>query len=205
MFKRAISAVLIPTLLLLAAPALAGAIAAGKPPPVKFVTGGIRELAHGKLPGGQTFTIIGERYRFEGRFYFSLAFSINRPGTPPGVGGVPGPPPGGNGGGSFNPSESPGVLVWNYFVACAPPYALAYGLLRAPSDSVRAREGHRTTVLRHVSIPAVLHAGGVLVYASLAGPPSELIVRRPDGKRVLDDNLPTLPTNCQPPGLVAFG
>jgi hypothetical protein len=126
---------------------------------------------------------IGERYRFEGRLYFSLADSINTPGTPPG------------GGGSFNPSQSPAVLAWSDDVSCAPHrYALVYGLLRAPSDSVRARQDHRTTVLRHASIPAVLHAGGVLVYASLASPPSELIVRRPDGKRVLDDKLSNPPT-----------
>jgi hypothetical protein len=171
------------------APAIAGAIAAVAPAPVKFVAGGTQELAHRKLPGGQTFTIIGERYRFEGRVYFSLASSVNRPGTPPG----------GGGSSSFSPSEQPGVFVSSVQVACNPPYALVFGLLRAPSDSVRAREGHRTTVLRQASIPAVLHARGVLVYASLAGPPSELIVRRPDGNRVLDDKLRTPPANCQPP------
>jgi hypothetical protein len=164
-------------------------ISAASGAPVKFVAGGNRELAHGKLPGGQSFTIIGERYRFEGRLYLSLAISVNRPGTPPG----------GGGGGSFNPSESPGVLAWTGMYACAPPYAVVYGLLRAPSDSVRVRKGHRTTVLRHAAIPAPLHAGGVLVYASLAGPPDELIVRGPDGRRVLDNKLSTSPTNCQPP------
>jgi hypothetical protein len=59
MFKRGISALLVPASLLLAAPALAGEIAAGKSAngPVKFVAAGIRELAHGKLPGERTFTI----------------------------------------------------------------------------------------------------------------------------------------------------
>jgi hypothetical protein len=155
--------------------------------PLRFLT--VRQLASGRLPGRRTFTIVGERYRFQCRLYFSLADSEN----------VPGEPPGSGGGGSFNPLESPGVLAWSYGGLCGPhPSVLAYGLLRAPSDSVRVRVGHRTIVLRHASIPAVLHAGGVLVYASWAGWPSELIVRRPDGKRVLDEKLRTGLGNCPP-------
>jgi hypothetical protein len=156
--------------------------------PMRFLA--VRQLANGRLPGRRTFTIVGERYRFQCRLYFSLADSIN----------VPGEPPGSGGGGGSNPSESPGVLAWSYGGPCGPhPSVLVYGLLRAPSDSVRVREGHRTIVLRHAPIPAVLHAGGVLVYASMAGWPSELIVRRPDGKRVLDEKLRTGMGNCPPP------
>jgi hypothetical protein len=142
----------------------------------------VRELAHGTLPRRQTFTIIGERYRFQGRVYFSLAVSINRPGAPPG----------GGGGASFNPSQSRGVLVFTFMAVCGHhPYAVVFGLLRAGSDEVVARRGPSTTMLPHVLIPGALHARGVLVYAPLAGPPSELIVRQPDGKRVLDQRLPS--------------
>jgi hypothetical protein len=71
------------------------------------------------------------------------------------------------------------------------PNAVVFGLLRANTDKVIARRGHGTTVLQHVLIPGALHARGVLVYAPLAGPPSELIVRQPDGKRVvLDQRFP---------------
>lgn len=147
--------------------------------PVRFIA--VRQLAHGRLPGKQTFAITGERYRFQGRLYFSLAISINRPGEPPG----------GGGGAGFNPSQSPGVLAFTFITAntCPHTYAVVFGLLRARSDLVLARRGHHTTVLRHASIPAVLHANGVLVYGRLADAPNEVSVQRPDGKRLLDDKF----------------
>ena len=150
--------------------------------PIRFFA--VRPLARGTLPGRRTFTITGERYRFGGRVYFTLAVSINRPGAPPG----------GGGGASFNPSQSRGVLAFTYMTVCGHhPYAVAFGLLRATSDQVIARQGQRTTTLRHVLIPRVLHARGLLVYAPLAGSPSELIVRQPDGRRVVDQKLPSGP------------
>jgi hypothetical protein len=148
--------------------------------PVQFVPGGFRQLAHGTLPGQQTFTISGERYWFQDRLYFTLSIAINRPGVPDGTGG------------SFDPSQPRGVLASTVVAACGPArYAVVFGLLRARSDSVLALRDHRTTSLRHVSIPAALHAGGVLVYASLAGPPSELTVRQPNRKLALDEKFPT--------------
>jgi hypothetical protein len=149
--------------------------------PIRWIA--VRQLAHGTLPRRRTFTIIGERYRFHGRVYFSLAVSVNRPGAPPG----------GGGGTSFTPSLSRGVLAFTFMVACGPHllYAVVFGLLRATSDKVVARRGHGTTVLQDVLIPGALHARGVLVYAPLAGPPSEVIVRQPDGKRVLDQRFPS--------------
>ena len=156
--------------------------AAARPPesPIRWIA--VRELAHGTLPRRRTFTIIGERYRFQGRVDFSLAVSINRPGAPPG----------GGGGASFNPSQSRGVLAFTFMTVCDHhPYAVVFGLLRATSDKVVVRRGHGATVLQHVLIPRALHARGVLVYAPLGGPPSELIVGQPDGKRVLDQRFPS--------------
>jgi hypothetical protein len=146
--------------------------------PIRWIA--VRRLAHGTLPGKQTYTIVGERYRFQRRVYFTLAVSIDRPGLPPG----------GGGGGSFNPSQTPGVFVYTALGACAPhPYAVVFGLLRSPRDKVVARRGARRTVLHQVPIPPVLHAHGMLAYARLGGSPSEVIVRRPDGTRLLDDKL----------------
>lgn len=148
--------------------------------PIRWIA--VRQLAHGTLPRRRTFTIIGERFRFQGRVYFSLAVSINRPGAPPG----------GGGGASFNPSQSRGVLAFTFMMVCGQhPYAVVFGLLRATSDKVVARRGHGVTVLQHVLLPGALHARGVLVYAALAGPPSELMVRQPDGERVLDQSFPS--------------
>jgi hypothetical protein len=149
----------------------------------------VRQLAHGTLPGRQTFTLTGERYRFQCRLYLTLAIAVNRPGTPPG----------GGGGASFNPVEEPGALASTYMTdgTCPHRYAVVFGLLRARSDVVLARRGHRTTVLRHTSIPAVLRAHGVLVYAVLADAPNQVIVKRPDGKRVLDQKF-YVPRRCTP-------
>jgi hypothetical protein len=152
-------------------------------PPAPVAERAVRQLAHGSLPGGQLFTIVGQRYRFAGRLYFSLNVAITRP-------------DGGSAG--FTPAQSPGVLAYTADVACTPhPYAVMFGLLRAPSDAVIAREGRSRTVLPHVSIPSVLHAHGVLVYASLTSYPSEMTVVRPDGKRVLDDKSPRT-SRCLP-------
>lgn len=151
---------------------------AASPRPIRWIA--VRDLAHGTLPGRQTFTIRGERYRFHGRVYLTLAISIDRPGTPPG----------GGGGASFNPSQIPGALAYTALVACSPrPYAVVFGLLRAPSDVVVVRHGKATTVLTHAPIPPALKAQGVLAYERLGGPPSELILRRPDGRRLRDDKL----------------
>jgi hypothetical protein len=159
------------------------------PPPIPLTGKGVRQLAYGSLPGGRSFTIVGRRYRFGGRSHFSLDIAITRRG-------------GGGGGASYIPAQSPGVLVYTADVACGRhAYAVVFGLLRAPSDKVIAREGHSRRVLKHVSIPAVLRAHGVLVYASLTRLPSELTVVRPDGKRVLDDKSPN--TRCFP-GIVSI-
>jgi hypothetical protein len=146
--------------------------------PIRWIA--VRQLAHGTLPGRQTYTILGERYWFERHVYFTLAISIDRPGLPPG----------GGGGGSFNPSQTPGVFAYTAFGACVPhPYAVVFGLLRSASDRVVVRLGSSRTVLPHIPIPAVLHAHGFLAYARVAGAPSEVIVKRPGGTRVLDDKL----------------
>jgi hypothetical protein len=159
--------------------------------PVRWIA--VRQLARGPLPGKRTYTIIGERYWFQRRVYFTLAISIDRPGLPPG----------GGGGGGFNPSQTPGVLAYTEFVACGShPYAVIFGLLRAPPDRVVVRRGSARTVLRHIPIPAVLHAHGVLAYARLARAPTEVVVQRPDGTRRLDDKLPG--GGCSPGVVIAL-
>jgi hypothetical protein len=153
------------------------------PPPAPLAERGIRQLVRGSLPGGQLFTIVGQRYRFGGRLYFSLNIAITRPD---------------GGGGGFTPAQSPGVLAYTADVSCTPHrYAVVFGRLRAPSGQAIAREGRGRSVLRHASIPTVLHAHGVPVYGSLTRYPSEVTVIRPDGKRVPDDESPRT-TRCLP-------
>jgi hypothetical protein len=168
----------------------------------------IQKLAHGGgLAAGQTFTIFGGRYRFRCRSYFNLAIQMDgfhapRDDSGQGCADFPPPPvpspaiPWCTG---FNPSQSPpdgthspalpgslttrpGVLAFTFVTANVCPHrsSVIFGLLRAPADVVLARHGHHMTVLQHVSIPAALHARGVLVYAPLAGELNEVGVKRHD-------------------------
>jgi hypothetical protein len=54
---------------------------------------------------------------------------------------------------------------------------------------VLARTSGTLRALRHVGIPAHLHASGVLVYLASATVPSELIVRTPSGRAILTEKL----------------
>jgi hypothetical protein len=165
--------------------------------PIKYAPGGIARLVHESLPQGPTFTIRAERFRKLGASYFELKAEVSEPRLF-GTGGVSGslfgseseaevgPPPGLLGhtirlgglgeGGPFAPHSSAG---------CEPqPYAIVYGLLKAPDDTVLARVSGKLVPLRKVAIPARLHAGGVLAYGAFSPMPSELLVRSPAGKTV---------------------
>jgi hypothetical protein len=150
---------------------------------VRFLA--VRRLASGELSAGQTFDIVGERYRWQGHVYFALSPRINLPNT-----------------GDITAAQN-GVLAWTYSFGCPHPHGvLVAGLLRNPAATVVAREGNATTVLRHVLIPPVLHAGGgELVYAVLPRPPRELIVQQPDNWRVRTDILRDHARMCSQPHL----
>jgi len=141
---------------------------------LKFLHHGIRTLIHSHVPGGPAFSIKGEAYRFLGHIHFALAVEITN-----------------GGGGSESPSgHKPNLFSWAVWRACQPhPYAILYGLLKDPADTVLARTPGTLHALRHVAIPAHLHAGGVLVYTASATVPSELIVRTPSGKTILTEKL----------------
>lgn len=163
--------------------------------PIKHAPGGTVRLIHESLPRGPSFTIRAERFRELGVTYFELKADVSERrllsagGEIGGLFGTeseaePGPPPGvlggairlgGLGEGSpFAPHTSDG---------CEPqPYAIVYGLLKAPRDTVLARVSGKLVPLRKVAIPARLHAGGVLAYGAFSPLPSELLVRGADGK-----------------------
>ena len=140
--------------------------------PVKFLPGGIRILARGRVPGGPEFAVKGEAFRFLGRTRFALQVDIVN----------------GGGGGESLDGHDPGVFVSGLFTSCQPrPYAIVYGLLKARGDTVLARVNGALEPLRKVTIPARLHAGGVLVYLAADTVPSELIVRAPNGSTVVSE------------------
>lgn len=141
---------------------------------VVFLPGGLRPIAHGRAPGGPAFSIIGEHYRWRGHKYFAIQIEVE----------------GGEGGGESESGQRPKVFSSSIWTACKPhPYAIVYGLLKAPRDGVLARYGGRLRTLRQVRIPASFHAGGRLVYAALPGVPGELLVRAPSGRTLISENL----------------
>jgi hypothetical protein len=153
--------------------------------PLKYLPGGRRTLVHETAPGGPTFSIVGERYRFLGKVYFEVKLSIEAVSTSEGEfigGGSTSTVTFGVGPRAFEPRVETG---------CRPqPYTVVYGLLKARGDTVLVGTPPAAlTTLRRVTIPAYLHAGGVLVYAALPGAPARLLVRRPDGRVVQDEKL----------------
>ena len=140
---------------------------------LKFLKGGIRALVHGRVPQGPTFSIVGEAYRFLGHIHFALDVQTS------------------DGGGSESPSgQKPSIFSRSLWTACQPhPYAIVYGLLKRPADTVLARTSGKLSALHRVAIPSHLHAGGVLVYTVSATVPSELLVRDRSGKTIVVENL----------------
>jgi hypothetical protein len=169
--------------------------------PIKHAPGGIVRLVHQSLPQGPSFTIRAERFRELGTSYFELKARVSEgrlfsasgglgslfgtesesePGPPPGVGGHAIRLGGFGESGTFAPHTSDG---------CEPqPYAIVYGLLKAPRDTVLARVSGELVPLRKVAIPARLHAGGVLAYGAFSPLPSELLVRSPAGKIIASED-----------------
>ncbi len=154
--------------------------------PVKHFPGGNVRLVHESPPQMPSFTIRGEHFRKLGTDHFELKFEASNEESLFGVGG---------GGGSFGgsvaiPNGSGRVLEPMASNGCEPqPYTIIYGLLKAPRDTVLARVSGNLVPLRKVTIPARLHAGGVLVYGAFSPLPTELIIRDASGKTVNVRNL----------------
>ncbi len=141
---------------------------------LKFLHHGIRTLVHGQVPHGPAFSIVGETYRFLGHIHFAIKVDIVD----------------GGGGGESPSGRKPKLFSWALWQECKPhPYTILYGLLKRPTDTVLARIGGSLHALPRVTIPAHLHAGGVLVYLPSATAPRELQVRDPAGKTILTEHL----------------
>jgi hypothetical protein len=151
-----------------------------------YLPGGLRTLARGVVPGGPAFSIVGKRYRMEGQVHFELTLEVEGKGGLLGSRGseavaqgqLPRPAS------PFSPSIETGCLPHEY--------AILYGILKAPRDTVVARISGTLQPLRRAPIPTSLHAGGVLVYIVLPAIPSEVLVRTPGGKTVASEQLTTL-------------
>lgn len=149
--------------------------------PVKHFPGGNVQLAHESPPDIPTFTIRGEHFRKLGIEHFELKFEASNEERL--FGGGEGS--GGFGGSVAVPNGSGRTLEPMASSGCEPqPYAIIYGLLKAPRDTVLARVSGKLVPLHKVAIPAREHAGGVLVYGAFSPLPTELIIRDASGETV---------------------
>jgi hypothetical protein len=90
----------------------------------------------------------------------------------------------------FTPQQGAQTFEPKASAGCEPlPYAIVYGLLKAPHDTVFARVAGELVPLRTLAIPARLRAGGVLVYGAFSPLPSELLIRDASGRTVRNDDL----------------
>jgi hypothetical protein len=168
----------------------------------KYFPHGIVRLAHGSVPQGSPFTIRAERYRELGRAHFELTLAAEGPEQAPfsisGGGHIEQKLEEGDERTVFVGLEAgqeeiePGTKKFQSHASsgCNPqPYAIVYGLLRAPNDTVLMRTAGGLVPLRKVAIPARMHAGGVLAYGAFSPLPTELLVRDTHGKTIASANL----------------
>ena len=133
---------------------------------------GIRTIACGNLPQGTSFSIVSERFSYLGEIQFVLGVEVN-------------------GEGEGLPPAAPARFGVRIKTGCElHEYAIVYGILTAPRDTVLARSSTGLEPLRRVRIPSSFHVRGVLAYIALPAVPSELLVRTPSGKTITTEKLP---------------
>jgi hypothetical protein len=143
-----------------------------------------RTIARGPIPNGASFTIVGER---QGGEYSETSFTANVRPEDEGLerlsgGGIIAVGQGGaSGGHPFARQTREG---------CTPSeYAIVFGVLSAPRDTVLVRSGGILRPLHRAPIPPILHVKGVLAYIALPGVPTEVIVRDASGKTVSRERM----------------
>ena len=82
------------------------------------------------------------------------------------------------------------AFPWSLSIGCTPhPYAILYGILSPPGESVTARTPQGAVALNAVPLEPRLHAKGPLVYGVFSALPSELTVLGANGSTVYTENL----------------
>jgi len=149
------------------------------PAPPKAVAGAT--IVSSRIPRGPRFQIDGELDRFMGRL--ESRFDILVLSSEPGIQGL--------GEEVLIGRQRPaGPLEVKSEVGCRPrEYAVLYGLLKAPEDTVLAKTRSGFKPFHTVRIPRKLHVHGVLAYIALDSMPSRVIVRSPSGKTVSSTDL----------------
>jgi hypothetical protein len=82
------------------------------------------------------------------------------------------------------------AFPWSLKIGCTPhPYAIIYGILAPPGTSVVARTPQGAVALNVVPVEPRVHAKGPLVYGVFSALPSELTVLGVNGSTVYTENL----------------
>jgi hypothetical protein len=88
------------------------------------------------------------------------------------------------------PPDVAKAFPWSLSIGCAPhPYAILYGILAPPGESVTARAPQGAVALSVVPLEPRLHAKGPLVYGVFSALPSDLTVLGANGSTVYTENL----------------
>ncbi len=138
--------------------------------PAELLT--VAELASGRTPEGETFTISAFG-SFNGEPSLSVDTGVDPGLNEPAIG--------------LSASKA---FPWSLSIGCAPhPYAILYGILVPPGKSVVARTPQGAVALNVVPVQPRAHAKGPLVYGVFNALPSELTVLGANGSTVYTENL----------------
>jgi hypothetical protein len=89
------------------------------------------------------------------------------------------------------------AFPWSLSIGCAPhPYAILYGILMPPGESVVAQTAQGAIALNMVPVEPRLRSKGPLVYGVFSDLPSELTVLGANGSTVYTENLQTKATEA---------
>jgi hypothetical protein len=139
----------------------------------------VKELASGRTPAGETFTIssVGS---FNGEPFLTADIGVDPEVNEPAIG----------------PGASK-AFPWSLSIGCAPhPYAILYGILVSPGKSVVAQISQGAVALNVVPVELRVHTKGSLVYGVFSVLPSELTVLGANGSTVYTESLQTKATEA---------
>jgi hypothetical protein len=130
------------------------------------------ELASGRTPEGETFTISAFG-SLDGEPFLSVDAGVD-----PELNEI-----------AIGPGASK-AFPWSLSIGCAShPYAIVYGILVPPGNSVVAQTPQGAVALNVVPLQSRVHAKGPLVYGVFSALPSELTVLGANGSTVYSENL----------------
>jgi hypothetical protein len=138
------------------------------------------ELASGRTPEGETFTISAFG-SLNGEPFLSVDSGVNPEFNEPPIG-----------------RDAGKVFPWSLAIGCTPhPYAILYGILVSPGESVVAQTSQGAIPLNVVPVEPRVQAKGPLVYGVFSALPSVLTVLGANGSTVYTENLQAKATEAE--------